>query len=354
MTGPWGIIEHHNFMASLTRAFNAANKAEPGDCILLVGATGTGKTSLLSVLLDMLVKRSEPWPDDELHCIHIECDRDAPGGITRNIAVDLNRALGNPFVGLTLPFEGGSGLRIRPSLNEHDLRETFRALCALKRTRYVGIDGVENIVPRQLLSAEARFDSVKSLLKPHQRDVKPHEGVLLLAGHYHLLKYWGVNAQLGRRVLEIPVLPYREEADDIGRFELILESVTPFYPLGPGRSLREWNDVLFRLSAGCIGILHPILKRAEVERLSRRSKHLELKDIIAGAMPRAKLDWIKRDLDGFWGYTESSATPDIIDNAVAREKVRLGETAKKPKPAGKRGRVGQRKVGPRDVVGALS
>lgn len=344
----WSSIKHHNFESALTLAFNAASAAETGHCILITGPTGVGKTTILGTVLDMLVGEPHTWPDDELRYILIECDREAPGAITRNLAVDLNRALGNPFVALCQPTTHPFG-SVRARLNEHDLRESFRVQAALRNTRYVAIDGMENISPRTEISAEARFDSIKSLVRPHRKHEKAHEMTLIMAGHYSLLTYWRANAQLARRVTEIPVLPYQKNARDINRFDDLLHMVSPLYPLKKGRSLRDWNDVLFHLSVGSVGLLRKLLNDALVEMRSDHRSILDLEDICRSAPPKAKLEYVRRDLDGFWPYIETSATDDIVANARARESC-YGKGAK-PSVAKNKGRRISRKLGPRDRVG---
>lgn len=355
MNSAWQVIEHHYYEDALERAFNAAVSAEAGHSILITGPTGVGKSTILNAVLDRLVGPPDTWPHDELRYICIECDREAPGAITKNIAVDLNRALGNPFVSLPLPgLDGSMPLgRVRVSINEHDLRGTSRALACLKNTRYFGIDAMENIVPRQEISAEARFDSVKSLARPAKRHEPPHEIVLVMAGHYSLLSYWGANAQLARRISEVPVHPYKETGQDIDRFERLLHEVSKLYPLRDGRSLRDWNDVIFRLSCGCIGLIKKLLGDAMIEMRCRGGVFLELKDVIAAAPPKMKLDHVRRDLDGFSQVFDTSATTDVIADALARERGDSGSSEAKKSPI-KRQRVGRRKLGGRDPVGGVS
>jgi hypothetical protein len=232
-------------------------------------------------------------------------------------------------------------------MNEHDLRESFRIQASLRNTRYVGLDAMENISPRQEVSAEARFDSIKSLVRPSRRHEETHAMNLIMAGHYSLLTFWRANAQLARRVTEIPVLPYRETAQDIRHFEELLHRSSKYYPLRDGKSLRDWNDVLFHLSGGCVGLLRKLLSDAIAEMRVRDDAHLTLDHVIDAAPPKAKLAEVMRDLDGFWPFTETSASADLVERARARE-YGLPE----PSPASRRtSRVG-RKVGPRDTVGA--
>lgn len=354
MSVSWGTVHHHNFRQAADHGYNAAVTAPPGRIILIIGPTGAGKTSLLAYILNLLVGAPETWPDGELRYVSLECDREAPGAITRNIAIDLNRALGNPFVSLALPIDGEkpSFGRIRVSLNEHDLRECVRILAAIRRTRYIGLDGMENIVPRREISAEARFDSIKSLVRPHKTYEPSHEVNLIMAGHYSLLSFWRANAQLARRVTEIPVLPYSKTARDIERFEELLHTISRFYPLRQGASLRDWNELLFVLSVGCIGLLQKLLDDAIVEMLYRKGRFLELKDVVAAAPPKEKLDEIVKDVEGFWPYVKSSVSPDLVSRMKARTS-RSSDDSDAKKPVKKRGRVG-RKVGPRDPVGGIA
>lgn len=354
MSVSWDMVHHHNFRQAADRTYNAAATAPPGRIILIIGPTGVGKTSILAYVLNLLVGTPDTWPDGELRYISLECDREAPGAITRNIAIDLNRALGNPFVSLALPIDGTAPAfgKIRVSLNEHDLRECVRILAAYRKTRFIGMDAMENIVPRREISAEARFDSIKSLVRPHKTYEPSHEVNLIMAGHYSLLSFWRANAQLARRVTEIPVLPYQKTTSDIQRFEEVLHSISRFYPLREGVSLRDWNELLFVLSVGCIGLLQKLLDDAVIEMKLRKGGFLELEDVVAAAPPKEKLAEIEKDVDGFWPYVESSVSPELVSKMKARAKGAGGNSDANRK-AKKKGPVG-RKVGPRDAVGGVA
>lgn len=350
----WGTLPHYNFTTALNRTFDISATAETGHCVLVTGPSGVGKSTIVMTVLDMLVGTPDTWPEDELRYIYMDCDREAPGAITKNIAIDLNRKLGNPFVALATTFRKESELYapMRVRANEHDLRESFRVQAALRRTRYLGLDAMENIVPRDGLAAEARFDSIKSLIRPHTKYEIGHEMTLIMAGHYGLLAYWHDNAQLARRVTEIPVLPYQKTAHDINHFEELLQRLSQLYPLHEGRTLREWNDVLFQLSAGSVGLLKNLLSNAMTEMRLDRKDSLDLKHIIRAAPPKGKLDAVKKDLDGFWEYIQTSATEEVVADALAREKsLYCGAEVKSARR--KTTRIG-RKAAPRDPVGVTS
>lgn len=356
MSTKWPVILHRNFQRALNKAFTTAAHASAGQCLLITGPTGVGKTEVLREVLDMLVGPPASWPAGEFRYILVECDRAAPATVTRNLVIDLNRALGNPFVNLrtwTDVDKPSQYSLCRNRINEHDLRESFRSLAAVHNTRYAGVDALENILPRQRISGEARFNSVKSLPRSHTKHVQVHELVLILCGHYSLLSYWQANAQLARRVTEVFVAPYRRVPEDIVQWEFILQTVSSCYPLFPGTTLRLWNDLLFDLSVGCIGLLKKLLDDALSEMKSRNAQYMTLDHVFAAAPPRLKLEEVQKDLDGCWPYFEPSVTRDVIEKVKARSASSSARNVKKDAPC-KKGRRPGRIAGARDKVGNMS
>ena len=348
MTIEWPLIRHRNFQRALLKAQNAAIQADSGQCILITGPTGAGKSEVLYQVLNTLVGAPDTWPPGELHYIQVDCDRSSPANITRNLVIDLNRAFHNPFVSLPVETDLAGAPRyrsFRTLINEHDLRGSFRALGAIYKTRYVGLDAMEHIQPSHPISGEARFDSIKSLALPHKKHVRAHEMVLIMGGHYSLLSYWRANTQLARRVSEIYVAPYQRTREDILQWEYILQTVDALYPLDEGSSLRLWNDLLFDLSAGCIGILKKLLDDAVVEMNVCGHRSLLLDHIAAAAPPRDKLEQIRQDVERCWPYFESSVSKATIDQIRSRTSPTGSSLSQ-----GKKRRPG-RVAGPRDKVG---
>lgn len=352
MSTNWPLIPHRNFEQPLRKIHNAATEAPGGQSLLITGPTGVGKTEILNAVLPMLVGSSASWPTGEIRFILAECDRASPSTVTRDLVVDLNRKLGNPFVSPPAWTNLDKSQRYGPCRscgNEHDLRDSFRALAAVHNTRYVGVDALENILPRQRVSGEARFNTVKSLPRSSTREEKQHELVMVMCGHYSLLKYWQVNAQLARRVTEVFVAPYRRVKEDILQWEFILQTVSSCYPLLPGTTLRLWNDLLFDLSAGCIGMLKKLLDEALNEMKLKKARYMTLDHIFVAAPPRIKLEEVQKDLDGCWPYFEPSISKEDIDKVKARS-ASLARNDQKGIPC-KKGRRPGRIAGARDKVG---
>lgn len=349
MKTEWPVIWHRNFRDALERAYQAAIMAAPGDCILITGPTGIGKTTILPLLIHRLVGAPSEWSEGELRAFQVNCDRVAPSSATRSIALKINRKLGNPFVSLKTSHEKSEFAPIRIPMNEDDLRESARVIAALQRTMYGCIDGLENIVPKQRVTGTARFDAIKSLGLPHERgDIPPHQMRLIMCGHYSLLQYWTENAQLARRVTEIPLYPYSHKSSDVKSWEYILQQISPLYPLREGISLRDWNDLLFHMSIGCTGILKKVLDDAHTIMNLRGDPFLELDHVIKSAFPKIKMEAVQNDIHGFSKYFESSLDQGLIAKVKARAladgPVVLHST-KKARPG--------RKVGQRDKVGAI-
>jgi hypothetical protein len=267
--------------------------------------------------------------------------------VTRSLAVQINRKLGNPFVAMSDLDDGESRTLCRTRLNEHDLRETARQLFSLRGVNYVAIDGLENIVPQQRVTGTARFDTIKAFGLPHERDdVPPHSMRQLLFGHYSLLGYWTENPQLSRRVIEVPLYPYTAAKADIVQWQRILREVSPLYPLEDGVTLSAWNDLLFDMAAGCAGILNKLLDGALTQMRLAGHERMNIDHLVAAAFPKIKMAEIRSDIENFKAFFETSIDEELVKRVKARS---VGVPGNDAVPSSKR-RSG-RKAGPRDKVG---
>lgn len=319
MSTKWPLITHGNYKQAFDLARSACLQAGPGDVVLITGPTGVGKTTMVNPLKEILVGCNETWPRGEIHAVSIDCDKVPSSSVTRSIAIRINRAFGNPYVQLKIPGEPVDSFRGRVSLNEADLRETSRILAAINNTAFLFMDALEVLVPKHRVSGTARFDAIKALGSPHERsDIPAHQLRLVLFGHYSLLNYWTENAQLSRRVFEVPLFPYSCAPNDILHWEYLLNEISPLYPLQDGTTLRAWNDLLFDMSAGCPGILHKLLESALVHASQCGDRKLTLKHLAKAAFPKVKMDQIRTDLSNFRAYFDSSLNTELFDAVEKR------------------------------------
>lgn len=343
-------INHPKYTAALNMAYVAASMAKPGDIVFITGPTGVGKSMLLDELLDMLCGQSSTWNEGSLPLIRMSLDVTKAGACMRNLAIQLNRALGNPFCAPTcLPTQDAESYRARTRHTENDLRESARHLIDSRHTRFVGLDESQHINPRKMEAATVRFDSLKMLVGANRSRPSFGSFILVMAGHYSLLKLASANTQLHRRITTISLgVYYAKSQSDVIAWEKILIEMAKPYPVGTS-FLRELNSILFEMSHGNLGLLNLILHKANIAREAYGDLTIGIEHIVAAAPTNAFYEDLKKEIEDFEAVTSCKLWLDKIANRKTDASV-----PKPKKSASTSGRRGRRSLGARDRVGARS
>jgi type II secretory pathway predicted ATPase ExeA len=349
-------VDHAAFREALDLAHVLASMARPGSILFVTGPTGVGKTYLLEALEDLLVGKPESWKNGFIPLVHVDLDVNASGiACMRTLALELNRALGNPFCGVSaspIDAEATTKFKLRLHHSDGDLRTSFRSLVPWRKTRFVVIDEVQQVNTSKMEAATARFDSIKMLAGCSEARPKPGSVVLIICGHYSLLKLMKANRQLARRITLIPMRTYQSQTSgDVLAWESMLAKMAKIYPI-PSVRIREWNEVLFEMAVGNFGLLKNILERADCSRLLRKAKEICIDDLIAAVPTNRMYASLKLEM----AEAEKALANDFWTNRIKQLLVSPGskrKTTEKESGAARvasSGRRGVRKNGPRDKV----
>ncbi len=156
------------------------------------------------------------------------------------------------------------------------LRRAFQFYLPIRKTRFIVMDEAQHFayVRGGRANAAKVLDSFKCMASKTQC-------VLILVGSYQLLPLLAlVPHMLGRQLaLEFP--RYRVESEeDLLEFEAILDEYTKHFKFkNASENLRQWDDLLFTHSLGCIGHLSRWL-RAALGRMASRGIDFITRDLL--------------------------------------------------------------------------
>ncbi|WP_250628380.1 ATP-binding protein [Pinirhizobacter soli] len=348
-------INHRNYANALHEAHDAASRARRGDIILITGATGVGKSRLAEDLKDLLVGPPSSWPAGVVPLVHVAIDVDSRGvAMTKSMVIEINRQLGNPICMSPAELAGtaASSFSIRTRTTEGGMRDSFRYLVQARRTRYVIIDEIQHVNPKQRAAANARLESIKMLAGCSPDKPMPGSVVLILIGHYSLLELLTANRQLARRVTPVRMRVYdKGSLADMKQWDFILKALNARYPMGKN-DLSDWNDVLYKMSLGNIGILVKILDDSNSGRRRLGQPAFDASHLRFGAPSKNVYEaYVKEMEEACEALAEGDWSSDI--RLLARRGGGAPEEVLKTKVK-RTGRIGKRKNGPRDRVGRSS
>lgn len=255
-------LEHPRYESVRRRLERALIMANPGEVIALCGPSRVGKTRCIYDVRTRLVGRRLP-SDDRMPFVYVEVANEAHGALlrTKDFTADCLRAIRHPFydadeLGTMSPEAFDSFIHRTP---EATLKNALERSLRARSTQVLACDEAQHIkhVQGGPRAAARLLDSWKCLASKGQ--IK-----LILAGSFELLDYVQLSPHLLGRLELISFDRYKQnDADDVRAWDQILLTVDGCLQFASREgTLREWNDLLYNGSLGCLGLLLKWIRRA--------------------------------------------------------------------------------------------
>lgn len=295
MNDPWQIlaaktiltlrVEHRNYMRALDDLCAQIQVAAPGEVIVLVGPSRVGK---LRVLMDALAQllRANPGRDDDMPFVYIETQNASKDGdlSTKDFMHTSCVAIRHPIYGVPRPDDphGQKFDALIESTSQTTLRRAFEFYLPIRKTRYIVMDEAHHFayVRGGKENAAKVLDSLKCL-------ANKTGCVLILVGSYQLLPLLALAPHLLGRELAQEFPRYRDDDEgDLLVFEGILDEYSKHFKFeNATENLRQWNDLLYAHSFGCIGHLSKWLRAALARMASRQIEFITRDVLLATRLP---------------------------------------------------------------------
>ena len=248
-------IPHRNYERALAETLAALVAAAPGEVVCITGPSRVGKSKLVAEIARLVAGNHATTGDGLMPVVTVLASNCTNRGVfrTKDFAVHCLEAIQHPIYGVSKPDDPWDIARARLIENtaESTLSDAFRKGLKIRRTIYVIIDESQHVCYALGgdLEAAAILDSWKSL-------AAKANVVLVLVGAYPLIDVLRLCPHLLGRKHQIHLPRYYATEEDLLVFDQILDSYTAAVRLPPGvRTLRQWNDLLYPDSLGCIGLL---------------------------------------------------------------------------------------------------
>lgn len=210
------------------------------------------------------------------------------------------------------------------SLNQTELRIRMESACAHRKVRLLLVDEAQHLT--KMSSGRRLLDQMDAL-----KSIASLSGVfVVLVGTYELIRLLELNGQLARRCRSIHLPRHRRDAPaEWVHFQTVLRSLESGIALAGKTDLVCESELLYRGSAGCIGILKGWLTRAYAQALRTGLPELNGEVLRRTALPSSSIRKIAQEVkEGEVHWERSHADDPEID-------VLLGIPGKIIRPAGK-------------------
>lgn len=280
-------LEHPRFTEARKRLARALDMAMLGEVIVLCGPSRVGKTRCIGDVATSLFG-TRVSIGDQLPLVYVEVANESSGGMltTKALTADCLRAVRHPFyggseLGSMSPEAFDTVIHRTP---EATLKSAFERSLRARSTHVLVFDEAQHLkYAHGGAQAAARIlDSWKCLASKAQ--IK-----LVLVGAFELLDYIRLSPHLLGRLEVIAFDRYRlDETSDVQSWERILLTLSGYLPFAStSTSLRDWNELLYEGSLGCVGLLLRWIRRALASLDPQRNKFLTRESLLATAPSKA-------------------------------------------------------------------
>ncbi|WP_169726059.1 AAA family ATPase [Aestuariibacter salexigens] len=247
-------LNHRNWNEALAYAFNSLITALPGEVILLLGPSRSGKTRLILELIKMLCGNPRNDTTSSYLCSYILAKNTGPHGIfsTKAFTFRMLQMLDHPSFKLSV-----SDLEMAARfdrITENAMSNMLERAFANRGVRYLVIDEAQHAryVTKGAQAAHAVLDGWKSL-------AESSGFTLVLVGTYPILNVMQNSPHLLGRTRTIHLPRYKAEASDLSHFYSIASKFLECLDTPIDFELKQEIQRLHRQTFGCIGLLRSLL-----------------------------------------------------------------------------------------------
>jgi hypothetical protein len=266
-------IKHKHFDICLADCVARLNACNPGEIIYIYGPTRVGKTELLKAAMRAVYGKLDPASDSMAYALVTASNASRAGqfstlGLTRRAL----RAVQHPIYSNPKMAAKHSPIHFSLSRKTEDaMRDDFVEMLLHRQVQCMGFDEMQNtrFVPGGNERAAWFVDSLKCA-------AADGEAIFMIAGTYELLEVLDRCPQVIGRSDAIHFPRYKGDRDeDIAAWAEILSAYSALIPFRrPSTSLQDWDEMLFKGSYGCIGLLDKWLRSAVSVASHSGSKYL--------------------------------------------------------------------------------
>lgn len=252
-------IPHKHYERALSNTLAALVASSPGEVVCLVGPSRVGKSRLAQELSTFLV--GENLNSGYQRVVIVQASNCSVDGTfsTKSFTLRCLQAIQHPFYGVGRNNDVWETDRYRliERTPETVLRPAFEQALVNRGTKYLFIDEAHHI--RYARGGAGPATAILDSWKCMAADTNV---VLVLVGAYPLAEVLQLSPHLLGRKHQVHFPRYHQTRDDLLAFEQILETYSSIIQLPPGvKSLRDWNDFLYKDAIGCIGLLERWLRK---------------------------------------------------------------------------------------------
>jgi DNA polymerase III delta prime subunit len=320
-------IPHRNFELAKLDISSALLTMVPEEMLLIVGPTGVGKSLLAERLSPMILGAAGESDGKYAPVIKMSAMSGSVNGAfsTKDFALSALQAVRHPFYALEQ--EGWHDAK-RLNLVDRTAQGVFRV--ALKnafkelRTKFWVIDELQEIkhIPKGIVGGSAFMDSLKG-------SVVDTQVRLIVISTYEILRVLLKSTHLLRRKIQVHFPRYlSDKKEDVIAFDQILKVYSECIRFEGSRSLRDWNEYLYRGSLGCIGLLRPWLRDALRMAWISNSRSLQFSHLEARRRSASELSAIDSEiLEGEKLLESDDELATVAETSLAKPS---GRGAKRP------------------------
>jgi len=321
-----------------------ANTRRPGTMVLVIGPSRVGKTTLIRLLEERLLARTEALMAFDPNFIPFASILAAGPGTNRFEWAEYYRAV---LRSLHDPFVDGKIARIRTK----ELREAMETALTQRKSLAIIVDEAHHL-------AEAAMGSRLQSKLNHLKHFENATGVShILVGTYEMRPFRKVNAQLACRSIDVHFPRYDATTEqDAQVFQSVVWALQRQLPVEKEPPLLDQWEFLYARSIGCIGWLKMHLNRALNLALAEKAKTVTLAHLRKTAPAETRVELALRNaLESEAELTESEGADERLLTLLGLRGGRESQSPKTQEEPGsspkKQGRRGTRTPA-RDAIGS--